>query len=41
MRIRAPKDFWAGLIFVAIGAVWTLFDSPRMSLRYLYYLLVP
>lgn len=29
------------LNFVAIGAVWTIFDSPRMSLRYLYYLLVP
>jgi putative tricarboxylic transport membrane protein len=24
MRIRAPKDFWAGLIFVAIGAGFIL-----------------
>src|SRR5947209_17739701 len=24
MRIRSPKDFWAGLIFVAIGAAFML-----------------
>jgi putative tricarboxylic transport membrane protein len=24
MRIRSPKDFWAGLIFVAIGAAFIL-----------------
>ncbi|MFL6799637.1 MAG: tripartite tricarboxylate transporter TctB family protein [Xanthobacteraceae bacterium] len=24
MRIRAPKDFWAGLIFIAIGAAFVL-----------------
>ena len=24
MRIRSPKDFWAGLIFVAIGAGFIL-----------------
>ncbi len=27
MRIRAPKDFWAGLIFVAIGAGFILLAS--------------
>jgi hypothetical protein len=27
MRIRAPKDFWAGLIFVAIGAGFVLLAS--------------
>jgi hypothetical protein len=26
-RIRAPKDFWAGLIFVAIGAAFILLAS--------------
>ena len=24
MRIRSPKDFWAGLIFIAIGAAFIL-----------------
>jgi len=27
MRIRSPKDFWAGLIFVAIGAAFILLAS--------------
>jgi hypothetical protein len=27
MRIRSPKDFWAGLIFVAIGAVFIALAS--------------
>ena len=27
MRIRAPKDFWAGLIFVAIGAAFIVLAS--------------
>ena len=27
MRIRAPKDFWAGLIFVAIGGGFILLAS--------------
>jgi hypothetical protein len=27
MRIRSPKDFWAGLIFVAIGGAFILFAS--------------
>jgi Tripartite tricarboxylate transporter TctB family len=29
MRIRSPRDFWAGLIFVAIGAAFIL-----LSLQY-------
>jgi alginate O-acetyltransferase complex protein AlgI len=29
------------LNFVALGGVWTAFDSPLMSLRYLYYLFMP
>ena len=31
MRIRSPKDFWAGLIFVAIGAAFILL---AMQYRY-------
>jgi putative tricarboxylic transport membrane protein len=27
MRIRSPKDFWAGLIFVAIGGAFILLAS--------------
>ena len=27
MRIRSPKDFWAGLIFVAIGTGFVLLSS--------------
>src|SRR5262249_54717191 len=27
MRIRAPKDFWAGLIFVAIGVAFILLSQ--------------
>ena len=27
MRIRSPKDFWAGLIFIAIGAAFILLAS--------------
>src|SRR6266508_4647380 len=27
MRIRSPKDFWAGLIFVAIGAAFIALAS--------------
>jgi putative tricarboxylic transport membrane protein len=28
MRIRSPKDFWAGLIFVAIGGAFILLAQP-------------
>jgi putative tricarboxylic transport membrane protein len=27
MRIRSPKDFWAGLIFVAVGAGFVLLST--------------
>jgi hypothetical protein len=27
MHIRSPKDFWAGLIFIAIGAAFILLSS--------------
>jgi hypothetical protein len=29
------------LNFVVIGGVWTSFDSPVQSLRYIYYLFTP